>query len=346
MISEKFIREISIGKYLDPFAGFGEKESTFEIRHDAITGVTARILPFRFRLSERPDIHEFLEKSPPERCPFCPAHRDALTPRFTPDVSKSGQFRRGDAVLFPNAFPHDRYNAVALFSSRHFLALPELTAETMRNAFLVCRDYFARMRALDPELRFASINWNYMPAAGGGIVHPHLQTVMGAHPTRFVQTLYNSALRYGKETGRRLWEDLVAWEREVGQRYIASTGSVEWLVAFAPKGMAGEVDFYLPGRLSIFSLPEEELDELLAGLTRVFTYFDANNLISFNLSLFAALDADETFPLQGRIVPRFGILPLGTSDVNYFEKLHDEIICPVVPEESCADLRTFFQTGD
>lgn len=27
-------------------------------------------------------------------------------------------------------------------------------------------------------------------------------------------------------------------------------------------------------------------------------------------------------------MPRFEINPLGTSDINYFEKLHNEIICP------------------
>jgi hypothetical protein len=47
--------------------------------------------------------------------------------------------------------------------------------------------------------------------------------------------------------------------------------------------------------------------------------------------------------VQGKLVPRFVILPLGTSDLNYFEKLHDEIICPVIPEELCRDLKPWFQ---
>ncbi len=342
---DKFTREIFTGKYLDPFNGFKEKESTFEIRRDEITGVTARILPSRFRGFQKHDIREYLEKSPEEKCPFCLPQLELLTPRFTPDVIADGQFRRGNAVLFPNAFPHDRHNGVALFSSRHFLGLEELTPEVMRDGFLVCRDYCERMLAMHPDLQYGSINWNYMPPAGGGLIHPHLQTVMGECPTRFMQTLYDSAVRYERETGRPLWDDLLAQEKKAEERYIASTGSLVWLVGFAPRGMAGEIDFYLPERMSLFSLTENDLLELLTGLTRIFAYFAANNLISFNMTLYATLREESRFPVQGRIVPRFLILPLGASDSNYFEKLHDEIICPVVPEQICSDLRPYFQQG-
>ena len=31
-----------------------------------------------------------------------------------------------------------------------------------------------------------------------------------------------------------------------------------------------------------------------------------------------------------------------TSDVNYFEKLHDEIICLAVPEQMCAEIKPYF----
>ena len=315
------------------------------MRRDAITGVVTRILPFRSRAYQRPDIDAYLEKSPPEKCPFCLPQRERLTPRFTADVSPAGQFRRGEAVLFPNAFPHDQFNGVALFSSHHFLGMEDLKPAIMRDAFLICRDYFTRMWELHPDLEYASINWNYMPPAGGGLIHPHLQTVMGRRPTRFVQGLLDSVRGY-EETGGHLWAALIAAEKEAGERHIASTGRLEWMVSFAPKGMAGEIDFYLPGRTSIFTVTEAEIDELLQGLTWVFTYLNTSNLISFDLSLYATLREDRRFPIQGRIIPRYMILPLGASDINYFEKLHDEIICPVIPEQLCAELRPYFQTED
>ena len=342
MIQDLFTKEIAHDKYLDPFNGFQERESTFEIRRDGITNVTARILPFRPRVFQRPDVNEYLAKSPQEKCPFCLPQRETLTPRFPQTIVDGGQFRRGEAVLFPNAFPHGRHNTVALFSARHYLGLEDLTPAVMRDGFGVCRDYFERMSDLSPDLQYASVNWNYMPPSGGGLLHPHLQTVMGERPTRFMQALCDSALRYERETGRRLWDDLLDDEKETGDRYIASTGSVEWLVSFAPRGMAGEIDFFLPGRASLFGMTEGDLDGLLSGLTRIFAYCNANNLISFNLALYGTLREDFRFPVQGRLVPRYPILPLGASDVNYFEKLHDEIICPVIPEQLCETLKPYF----
>ena len=346
VISEKFTREISVGKYLDPFNGFQERESTFEVRRDEITGRTARILPYRFRGFQKHDVNEYLAKSPADKCPFCPPQVDLLTPKFTPDVIEAGKFQHGGALLFPNAFPHNRFNGIALFSAHHYLSLNELTPQIMQDGFLVCRDYFRRMLAMHPELTYCSVNWNYMPPAGAGLVHPHVQAVMGERPTRFMQVLLDNAIRYEKETGRHLWTDLIDAEKEAGERYVASTGNLEWIVSFAPKGMAGEIDFYLPGRQSIFEMTDGDLTEMLQGLTRVFAYFDAVNLISFNLTLFATTRENSRFPLHGRIVPRYLIMPLGTSDINYFEKLHDEIICPIIPEQICGDLQPYFKRGD
>lgn len=132
-------------------------------------------------------------------------------------------------------------------------------------------------------------------------------------------------------------------EREAGERFIASTGSISWLVSFAPKGMAGEIDFIFKEKTSFFELTEANFDELVNGLSKVFSYLYLNNFMSFNMSLYAPLLNDRHFWVQGKVVPRFEINPLGTSDINYFEKLHNEVICPVVPEELCRELQPYFQ---
>ena len=78
-------------------------------------------------------------------------------------------------------------------------------------------------------------------------------------------------------------------------------------------------------------------------MAKIFGYLYLNNFMSFNLSLYAPMITDKNFWVQGTIVPRFEINPLGTSDVNYFEKLHNEVICPVVPEELCRELQPCFR---
>jgi galactose-1-phosphate uridylyltransferase len=217
-----------------------------------------------------------------------------------------------------------------------------LKPSLMRDAFQVCQVYFQRMAQIDRDLQYASINWNYMPPSGGGLLHPHLQTIISDKPTRFVQTLYTSARRYEARTGCRLWEELVATEKAAEERYIGATGSVQWLTSFAPRGMAGELAFFLPECRSLLEITDDAWGDILDGLARVLAFLDAVNLLSFNLALYGTLREDRHLCVQGRIIPRILILPLGASDVNYFDKLHGETICPVTPEQICSDIRPWF----
>ena len=337
-----FKKTTMIGHYLDPFNNFQEKQVIFETRYDEITGVASRILPYRVRIAQKPDINSFLEKSPESLCPFCTSLFEKLTPKFTPDIIEAGKFQRGNAYLFPNAFPYDQNNAVAIFSSRHYVGLDEMTVPFMRNGFKVCGDYFHRQAQMNLGYKYCSINWNYMPPAGGGMVHPHLQTIVGLKPTNFMQRLLTSAQRYAEESGGNLWRNLILLEKEAKERFIASTGSIAWFTSFAPKGMAGEIAFIFQEKTSFFDLTEANLEELLIGLSKIFNYLYVNNFMSFNLALYAPMINESNFWVQGKIVPRFVMNPLGTSDINYFEKLHNEIICQIVPEKICRELQEYF----
>lgn len=338
-----FRKDTATGRYLDPFNNFQEKLVNFEVRYNAVTGVSSRILPYRVRIMQKPDFARYLEKSPESLCPFCPDLFEKLTPKFPPDIIDAGNFQRDGAFLFPNAFPYDQNNCVALFSSRHFVPLDELTPSFMQAGFKVCGDYFHRLAQMDLGYKYCSINWNYMPPAGGGMIHPHLQTLVGMKPTNYMQRLLNSAQNYAAASGGNLWRNLIVLEREAKERFIGSTGCISWLVSFAPKGMAGEIDFIFQEKTSFFDLTEANFDELLAGLAKIFGYLYLNNFMSFNMSLYAPMINDKNFWVQGTIVPRFEINPLGTSDVNYFEKLHNEVICPVGPEELCRELQPCFR---
>jgi galactose-1-phosphate uridylyltransferase len=338
-----FKKEITKGRYLDAFKNFEEKEIAIELRHDEITGVACRILPYRVRTVHKPDIDSYLEKSPESLCPFCSPLFEKTTPKFMPHIIAEGKFRHGSAWLFPNAFPYDANNCVAILSPRHFIPMDELTPRTMKDGFEVCRDYFHRLAEMNLGYKYCSINWNYMPPAGGGLVHPHLQTIVGKKPTSFMQRFITSAQGYAaEEGGENLWHSLIAMEKDAKERFITNTGAISWLTSFAPKSMAGEIDFYFHEKTSFFDLTEANIDELLAGLAKVFGYLYANNFISFNLSLYAPMLSNRYLWVQGKITPRFEINPLGTSDLNYFEKLHNEIICPVVPEDLCKELQNYF----
>jgi UDPglucose--hexose-1-phosphate uridylyltransferase len=337
-----FRKESTTGRYLDPFNGFQEKQVNFEVRYDENTGVATRILPYRVRIAQKPDVDSYREKSSESLCPFCSGLLEKITPRFTPDIIPEGKFQRGEAYLFPNAFPYDQNNTVAIFSAKHFVPLDELTPNFMQNGFKVCGDYFHRVAQMNSGYKYCSLNWNYMPPAGGGLIHPHLQTIVSLKPTNFMQRLLVNAQKYNEASGGNLWRNLIVLEREAKERFIASTGSISWLASFAPKGMAGEIDFIFHEKTSYFELTEANFEELQNGLSKIFRYLHVNNFISFNMSIYAPMINERNFWVQGKIVPRFTLNPLGTSDINYFEKLHDEIICPVVPEELCRELQPYF----
>jgi len=341
-IGENFVRENLTFTYLDPFHNFEKKETHLEVRKDPITETISRVLPYRFRIYERPSVEDYLKKSPPEKCPFCLPQRDLLTPRFPVEINPEGQFRKGEAVCFPNAFPHSHYNTVVVLGNTHYLGLEEMKAGLLMDGLQVCLDYMRRMFQINPNLQYASINWNYMPPAGGGLLHPHLQTVMGEGPTVFMGKLLSKSREYRMTTGRDLWVDYLAWEKEKKERYVGRGEGAEWLTAFAPRGMAGEVVCILPEKLSLTSLADADLASLSKDLLRIFKYLNSINLVSFNLALFGTMVEEPLFPVQGRIIPRYLIRPLDTSDVNYFEKLHGEVICPFVPEDMAEGLKTFF----
>ena len=345
MIELFYRKDFLTGKYLDPMKNFQEKEIVFEIRQDGVTDALCRILPGRRRGAIKNDAAVYLDRQSESACPFCPGLLEQATPRFTPAISEEGRFRRGGAVLFPNAFPHDRYNCVAVFSGRHYVPIAELTAELMLDGFLVCRDYFNRMRTVHPGLNFCSINWNYMPPAGGGLLHPHLQTVMADRPTRLVEMLKGKANHYQDFTMGNLWRDIVAYEAQKGERYIGTTGKdgqVAWISSFAPRGMAGEIGFTVNEARCLSHLTADDYRAITDGLARIFRYLAGESLISFNMSLFAMLEEDDDLWVQGTVMPRFVLPPLETSDINYFEKIHNEIICPAVPETMCAELKPYF----
>ncbi len=336
-------KQTSAASFLSPFESWARKELLIEERFDETTGVASRILPFRSHPAQKPDIKSYLEKSPESMCPFCPQSLEQITPRFETGIIREGRFRRGDACLFPNAFPYDQSSSVAVFSPRHFVPMEELSPELMRDGFAVCIDYFRRIAELHKDVRYCSINWNYMPPAGGGLIHPHLQTIAGAKPTGFMDRLISGARKYAEAHGGAcLWEDLVEYEKKAGERFIADTGSIFWLAPFSPKGMAGEVDFIFKGISSIFDIGDAVLGELLAGLSKVFAFLAGKNYISFNMALYAAIRGGDNLWVQGKIVPRLELNALGTSDLNYFEKLHDEIICLVMPEQLCGELKALF----
>ncbi|MFZ5591447.1 MAG: hypothetical protein ACOY81_06540 [Bacillota bacterium] len=341
----QFIKDHINSSFQDPAAGFQLREVTAELRYDPLTGDSVRIFPFRKLSLPRHDWTPFVEQSVRGFCPFCPQVVEQVTPRFPEGFIPEGRLKQGDALLVPNLHPYEKYTGVIIMSSRHYVPIEDLNSDFMRDSFLLAREFIVRAQRYDlGGSRYASINWNYMPYAGGSLIHPHWQVMVGARPTNFVSRMLNSASNYLTKHGSNYWHDLVEREKD-GPRFVGKTGRVVWLATYAPRHLA-DVTAVISDCRTINDLSEQDITDLLSGLGKVIQYYNKINIVSFNVALYFATDQDRGFTAHLRAVGRFTLFPVAGSDFSHLQVLHDEPWTLCLPEELAADCRAFWRDGD
>jgi galactose-1-phosphate uridylyltransferase len=344
----EFRREVMPSRMLkrDRSGELVEVAATVELRFDPLTGRTCRLVPYSPSRIMRPDLDALEKRSKELTCPFCPPLVERITPRFPADLFPEGIIRKGKAFAFPNLDPYDVYGVVVVVTDEHFVPPDRLDHETVYNALTTAHAYLKRVREVDARAAYGFIAWNYMPPAGGSLVHPHLQCNAGYHPTNFQKQILEASDRYYREKGTNYWTDVVEQEKRTGERWVGKTGGVEWLTGFAPRGRLSDVIAVFPDKAAIADLTEKDLNDFTEGLLNVIGYFNELNLISFNLSTYPGLDKDR-FRAHARITPRGQLLysPIETSDQFYYQILQDETICILPPEDAAAGLRKRFQDG-
>ena len=338
----EFRVEREVCRFLDPTRGFEPVEKTTEIRRDPLTARSSRILNMGFS-PERPDVDGMVERFRSGFNPFAPDKREGVTPKFLDNVEgiPGGRLSRGEALVVPNLFPYDRYSAVTILSESDFVPLDGFSEGLLVDAFGADMEYLRRVRetdAGDKPLRHYSINWNYMPLAGGSLVHPHHQLIASPTPTNYLKDVEAGLAAYGG----RYFGDLVAAE-EGGERWVGREEGLSWLTGFAPMGHIDVLGVFA-GRSSLFDLTDADLVALSRSLLRIFAYLDAEGFASFNFALYG-LEGAEGFEVHCRLSPRFLLSnPLGTSDINYFEISHSESLAFFFPEAAAEALSGRFET--
>lgn len=210
------------------------------------------------------------------------------------------------------------------------------------DGIMVSLDYMGRIRSRDPAIRYGSVNWNYMPPSGGGLVHPHLQPVASLYATEYMGQVLQSSTKYFRSEGRTFWEEYIEEEERRGERFIGRIGKVSFLAPFVPRSMMGEVMAIFEGQKTAWEDSEEYGRSFCDGLIRILRCWSHLQFTSFNMALYLFLEPEEGLWTIGRIVPRAVLPPLDTSDVNYYEKLHGESLCVFSPEDMCSHLRPYF----
>jgi UDPglucose--hexose-1-phosphate uridylyltransferase len=338
----QFEKRVFTSEFESPFENFEIVRQSGEIRTCPITGHVSRILPMRLKDFACMDLQPLLDQSPSVGCPFCPENIEKKTPRFSQNFpSPDGRIGRGETTIFPNAFPYDALSAVAVVSRSHFLTPGQFSPSLLLDAFAACLAYLRRAKELFPDSLQPLLNWNYMPLAGAGIIHPHFQVSALKEPTVFLRRVMEKQRGVGNGKDRSLLGDLLTREMKSGERTIRQFGNWHWLTAFAPRGVYEFWGIFDRGT-GVLELQEDHLADLARGTHAVLRFLESQGIQALNMGWYSSFDGEpEGIRNWIAIIPRVNFPPLATSDINYFNRLQDESITFVSPEKIASSVKEF-----
>ena len=317
-----------------PDRGFEPVELRFEIRHDPLTGHTARILHGANLLPRSEfDLAALGEETRPN-CPFCTDRIESVTPKIPEAIVPMGRVHVADAVLFPNLLAYSQYSSVSVYSpALHFLPLEQMSTRLLGDNLTAQIDFARAVIRHDPNATWISINANHMLPSGSSVFHPHLQGSVNSIPTTMQRLLASTdAVQFAR---------YLEHERDAGERLIAETSNVTWLASFAPIGPA-EVRAFIPEVASPVELDDDIVEELATGITAVLHLYAELGFQSFNLALYGAPPETDGYPLNLRLICRSNVELLYRSDATWLERLHWEAATDLVPEDVAARARAYF----
>jgi UDPglucose--hexose-1-phosphate uridylyltransferase len=319
-------RERLSAEFLDPRRAFERTDAELEIRWDPLTGQSTRLVRSPAELIPRShlDLEEVGRKFA-DGCPFCAKRIEKMTPRLPPEVWPEGRIRRGEAVLFPNLTAYSVHSSVSVYSPElHFLPLKRMTPRLVTDNLATQVEFAKAVMRSDPASRWASINANQMLPSGGSLFHPHLQGSVDPVPTTFQRLL--------ADTPPVRFDEYLETERRSGERYLGSTGRVDWLASFAPIAPA-ELRAFVGGTASQAELDDDLVAELGEGIATALNFYAELGLESFNMAIYSAPPGTDGYPLNLRLAARSNLQDLYRSDASHLERLHWEGAIDIWPEE-------------
>jgi len=334
---------------LSPLKNFEPVTQVIEHRRDPLTGRSVMVLKGRIeyvkRFIDSDDgyIEDFVSSTEKD-CPFCPASVTVKSPKFTPEISADGRIQVGESICFPSLFSHNDHNAIVVPIKRHKVALNELFAPILTDAFRACRQYLSRVHSQYPEARYAAIIMNFLPPAGSTIAHTHLQALASAVPFESLATSIKASKDYFEKYHSSYWHDLIESEKRIAERYLGKMGNVHWLTPYAPLGL-NDVQAIIPGKSSLDQLSDGDLQSLAEGLTRVLRFYHEMGIRCFNAAIYSGPLGErlDYFDIGLRVVSRYGYKPRFVSDVWALQYLLGDVEIYGSSEETCTKLQPFFQ---
>ena len=228
-------------------------------------------------------------------------------------------------MLFPNLLAYSAHSSVSVYDPElHHLPLERMTPGLVADNLATQVEFAKAVMASDPESRWVSINANHMLPSGSSVFHPHLQGSVDPVPTTFQRLL--------ADTPPHRFREYLDAERRAGERYLGSTGRVEWLASFAPLA-PGELRAFVHELASPAELDEDLTQELGHGIATALNLYGELGFESFNMAIYGAPPDTAGYPLNLRLALRSNLRSLYRSDSTYLERLHWEAANDISPED-------------
>lgn len=319
---------------LNPNKNMEPKKIPCEIRKDPLTGRTCRISHFMPLKWEKPDFN-LLVAGTDQFCPFCPDKVMTVTPCFPEAIVPEGRMVLDDKVLFPNIAPYDILSGCATFGDQHFIPMTEITTGHIVDTVRLALRFFHRIDEIGhPDSVYHLINWNYMPASGSSIIHPHLQVFATAYAPNLLLEELTLAKTYFQDKGSNYWDDLVQTEKANSRRFLGKIGRTSWMTVYAPLGVAGDVIAVVDDICCTLELTDDDISHLAQGLIKLMAAYDKMGIYNFNMNFFSGRQGDDHTRFHLVFSPRtFFNQAIGTPDVGALRHLYNESICMAFPEE-------------
>ncbi|MFD3654146.1 galactose-1-phosphate uridylyltransferase [Streptomyces sp. 24-1644] len=219
----------------------GAVSTSSEVRRDPLLGDSVAIASHRQGRTYHP---------PADECPLCPSEGDRLS-----EIPASHY----DVAVFENRFPSLAGDAgrceVVCFTSDHDASFADLTEEQAAVVLEAWTDRTAELAGLDQVTQVFCFE-NRGAEIGVTLGHPHGQIYGYPFVTPRTELMLRSARRHREETGRNLFDDVVARELADGARVVLPG---EHWVAFVPYAAHWPYEVHLYPRRRVLDL--RDLDE-------------------------------------------------------------------------------------
>ena len=280
-----------------------------------------------------------LEEKTREGCPFCAAATKGT--RFPPDIVAEGQLRVGTAIAMPNLFSKCAFDSVVIIGpGRHVLFPSKIDPGDLADAIRASAEMVRRARAHDRALVHHVVGMNFLAPGGSSVPHPHFQVHVRGVAFSGVARLAREGEAFLSRTGESFWSTLLREEKQRGQRYIGTTGAVEWLAAWAPAHQK-EIWGVLPGTSSLADITDATAADFAAGISRVISFYEDSGTHPFTFAFLSSPTPNRAFALHVKLCARPAFKAMYSNyDTWFTPKLIGDDVHTETPEGYANRLRS------